>query len=102
MLLVGHHYRLTNSNTSENVKGEKMRLIDADALKKHYAWWEDDKQKLFDSIVDSQPTVDAVPVVRCKDCKHWACDDCETYCDELGIFNTDMNSYCSYAKRKEE
>lgn len=39
-----------------------MRLIDADALKKHYAWWEDDRQKLFDSIVDSQPTVDAEPV----------------------------------------
>ena len=39
-----------------------MRLIDADALKKHYAWWEDDRQKLFDSIVDQQPTVDAVPV----------------------------------------
>ena len=38
------------------------RLIDADALKRHYAWWEDDKQKLFDSIVDGQPTVDAVPV----------------------------------------
>ena len=44
-----------------------MRLIDADALKKHYAWWEDDRQKLFDSIVDSQPTVDAVPVVH----GHW-------------------------------
>lgn len=40
-------------------------------------------------------------LVRCKDCKHWQCDDSESYCDELGIFNTDMNSYCSYAKRKE-
>lgn len=41
-------------------------------------------------------------IVRCKDCKHWQCDDSESYCDELGIFDTDMNSYCSYAKRKEE
>ena len=46
--------------------------------------------------------VETVPVIRCKDCKHWDCDDGESYCDELGIFNTDMNSYCSYAKRKEE
>ena len=38
-------------------------------------------------------------VIRCKDCKHWQCDDGESYCDELGIFDTDMNSYCSYAKR---
>ena len=42
------------------------------------------------------------PLIRCNDCKHWDCDDSESYCDELGIFNTDMNSYCSYAKRKEE
>lgn len=36
-----------------------MRLIDADKLKKHYAWWgESDSQKrLFDEIVDRQPTV---------------------------------------------
>lgn len=41
-------------------------------------------------------------LIRCKYCKHWQCDDSESYCDELGIFDTDMNSYCSYAKRKEE
>ena len=41
-------------------------------------------------------------IIRCKDCKYWQCDDSESYCDELGIFNTDMNSYCSYARRKEE
>lgn len=55
----------------------------------------------IESMVKRMPTVDAVPVIRCKDCKHWQCDDDETYCDELGIFNTDMNSYCSYAKRRE-
>jgi len=49
-----------------------MRLIDADALKKHYAWWEDDRQKLFDSIVDSQPTVDAVPVRHGKWINRWS------------------------------
>ena len=39
------------------------RLIDAEKLKKHYAWWDDDeRRKLFDQIVDAQPTVDAVPL----------------------------------------
>ena len=38
-------------------------------------------------------------LIRCKDCRYWQCDDYESYCDELGIFGTDMNSYCSYAKR---
>jgi hypothetical protein len=39
------------------------RLIDAEKLKKHYAWWEDDERRaLFDQIVDAQPTIDAVPL----------------------------------------
>ena len=39
------------------------RLIDAEKLKKHYAWWEDDERRtLFDQIVDAQPTIDAEPV----------------------------------------
>ena len=41
-------------------------------------------------------------LIRCKNCKHWSCDDDESYCDELGIFNTGKESYCSYAERKEE
>lgn len=39
-----------------------MRLIDADKLKQHYSWWENEQQELFDSIVDAQPTADAEPV----------------------------------------
>ena len=53
-----------------------MRIIDADKLKQHYAYWESSKydymqeeKKLFDDIVDQQPTADVVEVVRCKDCK---------------------------------
>ena len=44
-------------------EGDGMtRLIDAEKLKKHYAWWEDDERRaLFDQIVDAQPTVDAEP-----------------------------------------
>ena len=32
------------------------RLIDADVLKKHYAWWNNEEKEIFDVIVDSQPT----------------------------------------------
>lgn len=35
-----------------------MRLIDADKLKQHYAWWNDESKELFDTIVDAQPTVE--------------------------------------------
>ena len=83
------------------------RLIDADSLEPYYRLMQDNAtgvkmMALPDGIVDQQPTVDAVPVIRCKDCAHWDCSDDESYCDELGIFDTDMNSYCSYAKRKEK
>ena len=78
-----------------------MRLIDADALKIEIAILHGGDYKTI-HYLNHAPTVDAVPVIRCKDCKHWQCDDSESYCDELGIFNTDVNSYCSYAERKEE
>lgn len=92
-----------------------MRLIDADELKKAMdRYWgtcqrirkpRNGETAVFLDVratVEKQPTIDAVPVIRCKDCVHWDCDDSETYCGEHGIFNTDMNSFCSYAKRKEE
>lgn len=78
-----------------------MRLIDADALKKHYAWWEDDRQKLFDSIVDSQPTVNAVPVVRCKDCK-WYYRGGATCMFWDGANGMCGDDFCGKAERKEE
>lgn len=61
---------------------KEVRLIDADKLKQHYAWWENgtaemtlaEAKRNFDVIIDVQPTVDAEPVVRCKDCKYWEYD----------------------------
>ena len=88
-----------------------MRIIDADALKKHYAWWEDERQKLFDSIVDQQPTVDAVPVIRCKDCKYamkqyitnlpWL-TQWEYSCRYYNTHSVMGDDWCSRAEREEE
>lgn len=38
------------------------KLIDSDKLKEHYAWWNNEQKTIFDTIVDLQPTVDAVPL----------------------------------------
>lgn len=46
--------------------------------------------------------VEFVKVIRCKDCKHWYCYGDESFCSELGIADTNKDSYCSYAKRKEK
>lgn len=47
-----------------------MRLIDADKLKAHYAWWKggtremtmDEAKSDFDCIIDLQPTIKAEPI----------------------------------------
>ena len=53
-------------------------------------------------IVDVAPTMDAVPVVRCKDCK-WLYDEMGDYCcrSHRGLVRICENSFCSYGERKE-
>ena len=46
------------------------KYIDADKLKRHYAWWDDETKIIFDEIIDLQPAADVEEVVRCKECKH--------------------------------
>lgn len=44
-----------------------MRLIDADELLKG----KEDHQMISTHLIWNAPTVDAVPVIRCKDCRWW-------------------------------
>lgn len=56
-----------------------MRLIDADALLNRMQ-----EDPLFDlverygvsGVINAEPTVDAVLVIRCRDCKHWQYESC--------------------------
>ena len=55
-----------------------MRLIDADRLRfsQRYARADPDSDRMIalyaidESMIDAAPTVDAVPVVRCRECKY--------------------------------
>ena len=80
-----------------------MRLIDADEL--NLAFDFDDDVELEVAVVhygiNHAPTVDAVPVVRCKDCKHkyqhegaWLC--------RFGVLMQGENGYCSYGEKVTE
>ena len=82
-----------------------MRLIDADALFVNLDGMMAVSPTGYihgDTIADmisDAPTVDAVPVIRCKDCK-WYGDGYLCYNTEtLGMQPDD---YCSLAERKEE
>ena len=37
------------------------KYIDAEKLKRHYAWWDDEAKKIFDEIIDLQPAADVAP-----------------------------------------
>lgn len=48
-----------------------MRLIDADELKgKAFADPDDGEYFVYCQDIDEAPTVDAIPVVRCRDCEY--------------------------------
>ena len=53
--------------------------------------------------VDEQPTIDAVPVVRCRECNH--CDPENYHCDHpMGTsapLRRKPDDFCSYGERKE-
>lgn len=48
--------------------------------------------------VKGAPTVDAVPVVRCKDCKWCNMGECE---HKLGLIWANDENYCSLGERKD-
>ena len=54
------------------------------------------------SYVHSEGQIDAVPVVRCKDCK-WLYGVMDDYCciNHRGLVEICENSFCSYGERKE-
>lgn len=75
------------------------RLIDADKLERQEYWG---NERCFDYVdaedIDNAPTVDAVEVVRCKDCKHY---DIGGSCIICGFQSRKPDDFCSYGERKE-
>ena len=55
--------------------------------------------------VENLPFIDAIPVVRCKDCKHWRpCAGATEYvkCCEFAGYMVGANGYCVYGEKREE
>ena len=78
-----------------------MRLVDADALMEKAN--SDGAYGYVDAKQTSEaPAVDAVPVVRCRECKWWQEDDDVGHCDNPdGLDNyAKPEDFCSYGERK--
>jgi len=81
-----------------------MRLIDADAMKKH---WNKQDVKCgeytafhFLESIDEQPTIEP-KIVRCKDCKWFGDIGCAIEIVDDSDKPTE-NDFCSFAERREE
>nr|DAO59089.1 MAG TPA: Protein transport protein Sec24B coat protein, vesicle transport.8A [Caudoviricetes sp.] len=79
-----------------------MRLIDADVANR---WMEQNEAYIDAEILRAIPTVDAVPVTRCKDCKYayinsFSAASGVALCS-LNAKVMQQNDFCSYGNRKE-
>lgn len=82
-----------------------MRLIDADALSEKLCettiFIKDGE--VFQRMIHDAPIIDAIPVVRCKDCKNRN-ENCgmgeHRWCEIINM-STRADDYCSYGKRRE-
>ena len=93
-----------------------MRLIDADALTDRLhdfnQWCKDERlqgtQFVEAWILPDMPTVDAVPVIRCRECKFYEVGQNEVdawsacYVHIGRIIETWDDNFCGWAERREE
>ena len=86
-----------------------MRLIDADALMRDFLQDREgfDVCVVYDTNIRHASTIDAVPVVRCKDCMHYELDACLKIYQDGNISNDAWqerkpNDFCSYGERVSE
>lgn len=88
-----------------------MRLIDADAVLEELKRMEVEMMPaklahIYTAVVvEDAPTIDAVPVVRCKDCKCWTewangTGSCNRF--TLDWIGTDADDFCSMGERKDD
>ena len=94
------------------IRRRKMRLIDADALieRTKYSFYDNEKVRI-DTVTGTflaeccSPTIDAVEVVRCKDCDYWGQGICNLFSEESDCrysghyVYTDPEAFCSYGEK---
>lgn len=88
-----------------------MRLIDGEELERLFNEQIErgatDAFDAFDDALQDTPTVDAVVVVRCKDCKHYDMGVCLKIYSDGNVHSAAWQSrrpedFCSYGERKDK
>ena len=83
-----------------------MRLADLDALKDAINFGISDAptyiKATVDQYIDEAPIIDAVPVVRCRECRHYKPEEYFSPCTlPQGLECAKPDDFCSYGQRKE-
>lgn len=52
------------------------------------------------AMLEALPAVDAVPVVRCRDCMYWKSDMLTHFWKPCDVVSTDKDWYCPCGKRR--
>ena len=82
-----------------------MRLIDVDEAIINFGFeWDDipPTRREFVRFLKKQPIIDAVPVVRCRECKHMIPQSHTRYCTVWNAVNgMGDEGFCNYGERKE-
>lgn len=89
-------------------KGESMKLIDADKLSKDGYSLERTYRKDSATMVierrkiEDIPIVDAIPIIRCKDCKWYKTMFCkmDRWTDLITVYVAKADDYCSYGEKR--
>lgn len=84
-----------------------MRPIDADALmeKMKHRWERFGRESDCICLIEDAQTIDAVPVVRCGECKYYKdgmCYNPNTYDDDKTCGNTTADWFCADGERRTE
>lgn len=86
------------------------RLIDADAIKyrRQVFYKKDDSDEIWvewiatASEIEKEPTIDAVQVVRCKDCKWRNTIGCDSYVASRDERCCEDDDFCKWGERKDD
>ena len=94
-------FHLRMKGTEQKGKTMEQRLIDASAIlnENGNSFKFGDETYYHESIIQNAPTVDAVQVVRCGECKHRK--QPTDYCEKLLKAYVPDDFYCFYGKRKD-
>ena len=80
-----------------------MRLIDANALLAEYDRQHEGEPGKARKLIEDAPAVDAVEVVKCKDCRHITVERGLCFCNVWEKFNgMGYEGFCNYGERRSD